>query len=267
MFGYARKDWRPLWDGWVYVDTVSDHNPQRAPLREQSPQTAAGPVGVAGYDIGRMLGEAIVRTDHLTRAGVVEGLERVKRLPASSGHEGTTMGFGAVGSRRARRVRTSCCASGATASRSSSHDRCRRAVSRGSGRATIGTQLRDCLREDVVRNGPFRDEYRGRNDYVAFLAELMPTLPGYSMDVARVTYADDGRLAFAELAETVTVDGSPLRTEESLVFELDGARRDRGDRHLHQDRAVTERSEGMAAERTPVSRTPMGSGGAASGET
>jgi len=41
-----------------------------------------------------MLGEAVVRTDHLTRAGIVEGLERVKRLPASSGRDGTTMGFG-----------------------------------------------------------------------------------------------------------------------------------------------------------------------------
>lgn len=81
--------------------------------------------------------------------------------------------------------------------------------------------LRACLREDVVRNGPFRDEYRGRDVYVAFLSELMPALPGYSMDVTRVTYADGGRLAFAELAETVTVDGSPLQTEESLVFELD----------------------------------------------
>src|SRR4029078_2869287 len=40
MFGYARKDWRPLWDGWVYVDTLSDHNPQRAALRERSRQTA-----------------------------------------------------------------------------------------------------------------------------------------------------------------------------------------------------------------------------------
>jgi ABC-type branched-subunit amino acid transport system substrate-binding protein len=94
MFGYARKDWRPLWDGWSYVDTISDHNPQRAELRHRSPQTAAGPVGVAGYDIGRLLGEAVARTDHLTRAGIREGLERVKRLPASSGRADTTMGFG-----------------------------------------------------------------------------------------------------------------------------------------------------------------------------
>ena len=81
--------------------------------------------------------------------------------------------------------------------------------------------LRACLRDDVVRNGPYRDEYRGRDDYVAFLAELMPALPGYSMDVRRVVYVDGGHLAFAELAETVTVNGSPLRTDESLVFELD----------------------------------------------
>ena len=90
--------------------------------------------------------------------------------------------------------------------------------------------LRNCLREDVVRVGPFRDEYRGRDEYVAFLSDLMPTLPGYSMDVARVTYTDDGSLAFAELAATVTVDGSPLRTEESLVFELDGE--DGGIKHI-----------------------------------
>jgi hypothetical protein len=31
---------------------------------------------------------------HLTREGIRDGLERVKQLPASSGMEGTTMGFG-----------------------------------------------------------------------------------------------------------------------------------------------------------------------------
>ncbi len=80
--------------------------------------------------------------------------------------------------------------------------------------------LRACLRDDVVRVGPFRDEYRGRDAYVAFLADLMPSLPGYAMDVRRVTYAS-AALAFAELAETVDVGGAPLRTEEVLVFGLD----------------------------------------------
>ena len=78
-------------------------------------------------------------------------------------------------------------------------------------------ELRECLRDDVVRVGPFNDEYRGRDAYVDFLSDLMPTLPDYRMDVQRVTYA--GGLAFAELAETV----AGVRTEEALVFELDGA--------------------------------------------
>lgn len=74
--------------------------------------------------------------------------------------------------------------------------------------------LRECLRDDVVRVGPYNDEYVGRDAYVDFLSSLMPTLPGYSMDVHRVTYVDD--LAFAELAETV----AGVRTDEALVFEI-----------------------------------------------
>lgn len=78
--------------------------------------------------------------------------------------------------------------------------------------------LRDCLRDDVVRVGPFNDEYRGRDAYVAFLSQLMPALPGYSMEVRRVTYAST--IAVAELSETV----GGVRTDEALVFELSGGR-------------------------------------------
>ena len=94
MFGYMRRDWREDWDGWVYVDTVADDNPQRVALKEISPKSAAGPVGIAAYDIGRMLAVAINRADAPTRAGIRSGLERVKRLPATTGYAGTTMGFG-----------------------------------------------------------------------------------------------------------------------------------------------------------------------------
>jgi ketosteroid isomerase-like protein len=79
--------------------------------------------------------------------------------------------------------------------------------------------LEGCLAEDVVRVGPYGDAYTPRGPYVAFLAGLMPSLPGYGMRVDRVTYA--GRQAFAELSETVEVDGSPLETPEVLVFDLD----------------------------------------------
>ena len=72
-----------------------------------------------------------------------------------------------------------------------------------------------------MRIGPYGDTYTGRPAYVAFLRDLMPTLPGYAMDVARVVYVD-GSLGLAELSETVAVDGGPLVTPESLVFDLDG---------------------------------------------
>ena len=94
MFGYARPDWRDGYAGWEYIDTIADDNASRVALRERSPRAAGGPVGCAAYDMGRLVGEAVARGDHLTRAGVAEGLRRVKLLPATSGRAGTTMGFG-----------------------------------------------------------------------------------------------------------------------------------------------------------------------------
>lgn len=76
------------------------------------------------------------------------------------------------------------------------------------------TELRDCLTSDVVRRGPYDDEYRGVDAYIDFLSALMPTLPDYSMDVSRVTYTDTR--AFAELSETV----GGVRTEEAIIFDL-----------------------------------------------
>jgi ketosteroid isomerase-like protein len=78
-----------------------------------------------------------------------------------------------------------------------------------------------CLVDGVVRIGPYGDRYHGRADYLAFIAGLMPKLKGYAMNVARVTYASD-TLAFAELSETVELDGKPMVTPEVLVFELAG---------------------------------------------
>jgi len=94
MFGYARPDWRDGWAGWEYLDGVADDNQMRARLREKSKRAAGGPIGCAAYDIGRLLGEGIARSGHLSRAGVRDGLEQVKRLAAASGAIGTTMGFG-----------------------------------------------------------------------------------------------------------------------------------------------------------------------------
>lgn len=94
MFGYARPDWRDGYAGWEYVDTIADDNTERAALKEKDRALAGGPVSVAGYDMGRMIGEALRRCEHLTRGGVCEALQRVKQLPAATGYEGTLMGFG-----------------------------------------------------------------------------------------------------------------------------------------------------------------------------
>jgi branched-chain amino acid transport system substrate-binding protein len=94
MFGYGRRDWREAWDDWVYVDTISDSNVVRARLRELSKVHAGGPIGVAAFDMGRLIGLGLAMADEVTPAAVREGLERVKRVPAAGGKEGTTMGFG-----------------------------------------------------------------------------------------------------------------------------------------------------------------------------
>jgi ABC-type branched-subunit amino acid transport system substrate-binding protein len=97
MFGYARPDWRDGYRGWEYIDTIADDNPQREALRALDPRAAAGPIGCAAYDIGRLVGEALaslVADASVTRDGVRTALESVKALPAASGAAGTRMGFG-----------------------------------------------------------------------------------------------------------------------------------------------------------------------------
>ncbi len=80
-----------------------------------------------------------------------------------------------------------------------------------------------CLAEDVVRVGPFGDTYTPRDPYVAFLTELMPALPGYSMQIGRIV--EQGPTVFVELTEFVDIGGSPLETPEALIFDLDAQNR------------------------------------------
>ncbi len=77
----------------------------------------------------------------------------------------------------------------------------------------------ECIADDIVRVGPYGDRFVGRGDYMAFIADLMPKLGGYAMKLDRVTYVS-GASAYAELSETVELDGKPMRTPEVLVFEL-----------------------------------------------
>lgn len=84
--------------------------------------------------------------------------------------------------------------------------------------------LAGCLSDDgFSRVGPWGDEYPDKAEYVAFIADLMPKLPGYEMRVDRVTYSAEERQAFVELTETVDLEGRRHPTPEALVFDLDGA--------------------------------------------
>ena len=82
----------------------------------------------------------------------------------------------------------------------------------------------ECVTDGIVRVGPYGDRYEGRDEYMAFIADTMPKLTGYVMELHRVTYVSRG-LAFAELTETVEFDGKPMLTREVLVFELGAGRR------------------------------------------
>jgi branched-chain amino acid transport system substrate-binding protein len=94
MFGYVRPDWRDAWANWEYIDTIADDNAQRRTLASLDAAAAAGPIGTAAYDLGRLIGHAAGRAERIDRSGLREGLERVKQLPAASGYQGTLMGFG-----------------------------------------------------------------------------------------------------------------------------------------------------------------------------
>ena len=54
------------------------------------------------------------------------------------------------------------------------------------------------IADDIIRVGPYGDRYAGRDEYMAFIAEL---------------------------SETTELDGTPMVTSEVLVFALDGDRR------------------------------------------
>ena len=88
--GYA-----PKVDGWTYIDMYSDDNRTLAALAEREGGDGWNPmVSAVGYDLGRLVAEGLARAPERTRAGVREGLEQIKWLPAAEGHEGTLLGFG-----------------------------------------------------------------------------------------------------------------------------------------------------------------------------
>jgi hypothetical protein len=80
--------------------------------------------------------------------------------------------------------------------------------------------LRGDLVPEVERVGPLGDRVAGRERYLAMLAEAVPT--DYRNDVHLVTYAADGRSAFARVTEHLGYPDQSLHLEEAYVFGLDG---------------------------------------------
>ncbi|WP_241835318.1 ABC transporter substrate-binding protein [Pseudofrankia asymbiotica] len=82
-------------DGWTYIDMYSDDNATLTALRRRLAVPPERSAAVAkGRDLGRLVIEGIARAPELTRAGIREGLEQIKWLPAAEGHDGTLLSFG-----------------------------------------------------------------------------------------------------------------------------------------------------------------------------
>jgi ketosteroid isomerase-like protein len=74
------------------------------------------------------------------------------------------------------------------------------------------------LADDVERVGPFGDRAVGRARYVDFLQGLVPS--DYGNDVHRITYAADGRSAFARVTEHLVYPHGTFHLEEAYAFEI-----------------------------------------------
>lgn len=80
------------------------------------------------------------------------------------------------------------------------------------------TRLASLLAADVVRNGPYRDDFEGRDDYVEFLRSTFASLRDYNLTIRSIS--GGAGTAVAEITETVTMNGSRLATDEAIVFEV-----------------------------------------------
>ena len=74
--------------------------------------------------------------------------------------------------------------------------------------------------EGLTRDGPFCDRIEGKQRYVEFLSELIPTLRDYHLNVRRVSHVSD-RVSYVELSETFDVEGVLTEYPECILFERD----------------------------------------------
>src|SRR5262245_35485022 len=72
--------------------------------------------------------------------------------------------------------------------------------------------------EGLARDGPFCDRIEGKQRYVNFLRNLIPTLNDYELKVQRVSQVSD-RASFVELSESFDVNGVLTEYPECILFE------------------------------------------------
>jgi len=72
--------------------------------------------------------------------------------------------------------------------------------------------------EGLTRDGPFCDRIEGKQQYVDFLQNLIPTLKNYQLKVQRISAVSD-RASFVELSETFEIDGVGTEYPECILFE------------------------------------------------
>ena len=89
---------RKAWTGWAGIDQIDEENKvgQRVLDRFEA-KSGRRPTTyglVVGYDFGTAIARALANAQPLSPRGVLEGLERVKMIPAASGAPGTAISFG-----------------------------------------------------------------------------------------------------------------------------------------------------------------------------
>jgi hypothetical protein len=73
---------------------------------------------------------------------------------------------------------------------------------------------------DFQRTGPFSDVVTGRTEYVAFLRRCVATMsPNYELQVERIVYAPDEKVAVGQFIEHAAHDDMP-DGPEVIVYDL-----------------------------------------------
>jgi len=98
QFCYAKPEWMAALEGWYGIDQMCEDNPRLRPMLDRFAahlgKRRDHTVTALSYDTTRLIAEGLARAPLLTPAGVKDGLERVRMLPAVNGGPRTHMSLG-----------------------------------------------------------------------------------------------------------------------------------------------------------------------------